>query len=219
LTLTVGALQVSADTTTITISNPNSAISGFAGPYASVLVNRTSSTTATVTFTSLTNSGNIYLMGDGGTADLNINATAFGVTGVTGSNAGTGFTPGPYTVANPPGTQNVDGFGLFNLDITSFDGFTHSSDTVSFTVTNTSGTWSSATNVLTPNSGGSDAAIHVFVTSSPANASNGALATGFAANGAQVPAPEPASMLLFGTGLVALGTKLRRRKSGNPAVA
>src|ERR1700752_1844357 len=65
--------------------------------------------------------------------------------------------------------------------LNSFDGFTHSSDTISFDVTDTSGTWASASNVLTANSDGFDAAAHIFVTPSPANAANGAIATGFAA--------------------------------------
>ena len=46
---------------------------------------------------------------------------------------------------------------------------------------NASGTWASAADVLAPNADGFDAAAHIFVTSSPANASNGAIVTGFAA--------------------------------------
>jgi len=115
----------------------NSAISGFTGPYGSVSVDLTSSTTATITFTSLTNAGNIYLFGDDGSVDININATSWTLGTITGSNAGTGFTPGPYSDG---GSGNVDGFGVFNQTINSFDGFTHSSDTISFDVTDTSGT-------------------------------------------------------------------------------
>jgi hypothetical protein len=40
----------------------------------------------------------------------------------------------------------------------------------------------------------------------------------FGVTGAVSVVPEPASMLLFGTGLVALGVKLRRRKSSNLVV-
>src|SRR6266436_6873701 len=96
----------------------NSAISGFPGPYASVEVNRTSASTATITFTSLTNGGNIYLLGDGGTAAVNVSG-AFTLGAISGSNAGTGFTPGPYS-QGPAG--NSDGSGSSNLQIDSFDG-------------------------------------------------------------------------------------------------
>lgn len=213
LLVTTGIQSVRADIATSFLTNGNDAISGFAGPYGEVTIDRTTSTTATITFTSLTNGGNIYLFGDGSTVAVNTNATSFTVTGVTGSNSGTGFTPGPYTVVNPPGTSQVDGFGLFNTVIDSFDGFTHSSDTVSFTLTNTSGTWASAANVLT-NVSGFDAAAHIFVTSSPADASNGAIATGFAAESQLATVvPAPPSLMLLVTGAVSLlGYGWRRRK-------
>lgn len=166
-----------ADLFSSDINTPNDAISGFTGPYATVDVNLTSATTASITFTSLVQNGNIYLFGGVNAVDLNVNASSFTVGTITGSNAGTGFTPGPLSNG---GSGNVDGLGTFNLTINSFDGFTHSSDEVTFDLTNTGGTWASAADVLALNSNGFDAAMHVFVTSSPANASNGAIATGFA---------------------------------------
>jgi VPDSG-CTERM motif len=189
----------------------NSAISGFPGPYAQVDVNRTSATTATITFTSLTNSGNIYLLGDGGSVDVNVNATTFTLGAITGSNAGTGFTPGPYSNS---GSGNVDGFGVFNQTITSFDGFTHSSDTISFSLTNTSGTWATANSVLTANANGALAGAHIFITSSPANAANGAIATGFAA-GPGTPQNTPdggTTAMLLGSALAGLGAMRRYLK-------
>jgi len=215
LMLTLGALQASADVFTSTIGVGNSSLTGFSGPYANVNISlNAAGTVATVTFTSDIVGGNIYLMGDGGSADLNVNG-AYTLAIVTESNAGTGFTP---TFLNNT-SGNADGFGVFNLSLNNTNGFSDSADTISITLTKNSGTWSSAANVLTPNADGFDAAVHTFVTSSPANVSNGVLATGFAAETGVGVVPEPVSMLLFGTGLVALGAKFRRRKSGNLVAA
>src|SRR5437899_4174393 len=90
-------LQARADSITYDLTTGNSAISGYAGPYGSVTVNRTDSSHATITFVSSTVAGNINLFGDGQSVDVNVNATSWTITGITGSNAGTGFSPGPYS--------------------------------------------------------------------------------------------------------------------------
>jgi hypothetical protein len=205
----LGFQQANADSISFDLGTGNPAISGNPGPYAHVVVNRTDATHATITFTSLTNSGLIYLLGDGGSVAVNVNATSWTLGTITGSNAGTGFTPGPYSNG---GAGNEDGFGSFNQTINSFDGYTHSSDTISFSLTNTSAIslWTSASLVLTGNGSGFTAAAHIFPTTSPANASNSALATGFATNGGTPGVPDGgATVMLLGTALGALGMARR----------
>ena len=193
--------QAKADDFNFNLTSVN--IGGFSGPFIHVDVNRTDSTHATITFTSLTNSGNIYLMGGQGAVGVNVNATVFGLSVATGTNSGTGFTPGPFAIVFN-GTE--DGFGNFNGGYDSFDGFTHSSDSIMFGVLNVSGTWGSAANVLTGNSQGLLAAAHIFVTSAPADAGNGAINTGYAAgNGTSTSVPDGgATVMLLGAGLSAL---------------
>jgi hypothetical protein len=204
-----GLQQAKADVCNFCLSIGNSSLSGFPNTvFATVQVNLTSSTTATITFTSNTSGGNIFLFGDGGSVAANINATSFTVSGIVGTNSGTGFTPGPFSTSS----GNEDGFGSFNLKIDSFDGFTHSSDQISFTVTNLSGTWASCHDVLAANNMGFILGAHIFVTSAPANAANGASVTGFAANG---PCPPPGvpdggtTVMLLGAALGSLGMARR----------
>jgi len=203
----LGLGPASADIITQSLSAANSAISPYPGPYQTVTINRTSTTTATITFTSdFTVGGNIFLMGDDGSgaAAVNLNATSFTVSNISGTNSGSGFTVGPLTQSS----GSMDGFGNFNLAIDDFDGYTHSADKISFDVTDTSGTWASASNVLALNANGYDAATHTFVAAYPADASAGALATGFTGNGTTPPPPalpEPGTLGIFGIALATLG--------------
>jgi protein with PEP-CTERM/exosortase system signal len=201
-----GLCQVKADTfnfqlTTADIMNP--------GPYANVSVMTPSlnSNTAVVSFTSLTNGGNIYLFGGNNAVGVNVNASTWTIGMFSGSNSGTGFTA--PTISNG-GAGTMNGFGSFNQQVALSDGFTSSVDHLSFVLTDTSGTWANASSVLTANASGFLAAAHIFVTTSPANAANGASITGFAAGpgGVPPPPPPPPSVPDGGTTLMLLGSAL-----------
>jgi hypothetical protein len=206
LLLTLGASRASADTITFDLTNPNPLLEAAgAGPYATVAVTLNSATSATITVTAYPG----FVMGSTDTVAFNINGTATVIVQSYGQLPGFG-SPLPMTY----GSGNVDGFGSFNFTMADFDGYTAGVTTVTFTLTNTSGTWANASSVLTPNSGGSVAAAHVFVcANTPCDPAVGALGTGFAANGQQV--PEPASIALFGSGLVGLAGLVRRRRKQN----
>jgi hypothetical protein len=209
-----GAMSALAEMETITLTTANSGLNTGSmgcctGPYATVAVNRTSTTSATVTFMSLTNGGFTYLIGSQNGAAVNVNGTAT-VSGITGSNPYPGFLAAGLSDG---GASQMDGFGNFNESIAFFDGFTHTVDTLQFTLTATgTTTWGSVGNVLTPNAGGSEVAIHGFSCKTPCNASEGATSTGFAAGTATV--PEPTSLGLSGVliGFLAIGGRMIRQR-------
>lgn len=210
-----GVECASAEVISFDLLSPNSAISAYPAPFANVSVNRTDSTHATVTFQSYVTGGYQYVMGDGSTVALNVNATSFTVGPVAESNSlGGAFSPSWKATNLTP--MQVDGFGSFNLTINNTDGFKNSATNVQFTLTDTSGTWANALAVLLSNSGGSSAAAHIFVCATGScDPSTGTLATGYASN--LTPVPLPAALLLFGSGLIGLAGPQWRRRRANPA--
>jgi hypothetical protein len=179
-----------------------------------VTVNLTTSTTADIEFDSLTNGGFIYMTADGQAVDMNVNATSFSISAPSGTNSISGFHPGGIVGYNKQiGGGIVDGFGFFNLQIKDdTNNFTAAATSLTFTLTDTSGTWSSASDVLTANHLGNRLAANIYACPE-ATCSTGSTPTiGFASE-----VPEPRLLPLSGLALLALvlSTRLRFRNLEN----
>jgi hypothetical protein len=209
--LTLGAPQASADTATFTITNSNLG-SGFNGPFGTVTITLVNSTTADVTFqaqdSGVSGSAAGYQFIDGSAADLNVNGSfsvgSFGV-----SQLATFHTNDPTAWTTSSG--QVDGFGVFNLQINTQNGSGSASDQITFVLTATNGNfWTSAANVLSPNGNGNEVAAHIATCSgTPCNISNTGAFTGF---GSQTPSVPDGGMTLMLLGGALVGLETVRRK-------
>ncbi len=198
-------------------------LNGITGPFVNVFVCQTSSKQATITFTSLGQGIDIYLLGDGASVAINTNGNVSlipnSITWTGGNNDGSGVDTG----FSATGSRNVNGFGNFNFTLKDNGGFAEAATSITFSIQKTTGTWSSAASVLAKNNKGDLAAAHIFP-----SAFNGSC-TGYVTDGGSasgttwttsntdpsqncvVPTPEPGEFVLLATGLLVLAAVCSRR--------
>ena len=174
------------------INTPNAGLSSTPGPYATV--------------TYVLNGSNIdvsVVMNAGfqafGTGSGNNGIFGFNIVGAT---AGLNITNMVGVNAFAPGGGQMDGFGNFDVTLSCCNPAS-AVNSFSFTVSRTGG-FSSASQLFEANANGAHFAIHI----APTNGNP----TGFAADtGQNTETPEPASMLLLGSGLLGTAAGIRKR--------
>jgi hypothetical protein len=199
-----------ASTLSLSMDTPNSGLAGFVGPFESVVISvPTGGGAATITVTGLTQGADTYKFGSQGALGLNLTNTGVDLSGLswTGGNANTAFSLG--------GAGTLDGFGLFNWSLNGFDGFGSSVSSLSFVLTPTSGVFTDANSVLTPNAGnGNEIAAHTFVVCGSDCRSQGAsgyVTSNLVSSGP--PTPEPSTLFMGILGLAAIvASKYRRQR-------
>jgi hypothetical protein len=214
----VALLPFAAHALSFDITVPNSALSDPSKsppPFGTVTISLTNDTTASISYTvDMTEEGqnDLYSIIQKPAFAINVNATAFTVSGLT---YGPGTTAGAVVYIGATGNDSQ--FGSFNAG---FDGPPFKSDAgavdvdyLSFILHNTSGTWANAAAVLIPNNKTYVAGVHVAIDDDD-NPNFGL--TGFAGAHNVNNVPVPPAVYLLGSGLLGLvGLHWRRaRKEG-----